>query len=65
MASSKLYPRHGMNATSTLRPRASSPSSVQGPSASTCPRATFWPTCTIGFWLMQVFWFDRRNLVRV
>ena len=26
MASSKLYPRHGMNATSTLYPRASSPS---------------------------------------
>ena len=36
MASSKLYPRQGMKATRTLRPSASSPMSVQGPSASTC-----------------------------
>src|SRR5258707_15334528 len=46
MASSKLYPRHGMNATSTLRPRASSPPSVHGPSASTSPRFTRAPTLT-------------------
>ena len=52
-----------MNATSTLRPSASSPSSVHGPSASTCPFSTFCPTRTIGFWLMQVFWFDRLNFV--
>ena len=32
-----------MKATSTLRPSASSPSSVHGPSASTCPLCTFWP----------------------
>ncbi|MNC89544.1 hypothetical protein D3C83_54930 [compost metagenome] len=52
-----------MNDTSTLRPSASSPSSVQGPSARTWPFWTRWPTRTIGFWLMQVFWFERLNLV--
>ena len=59
MASSKLYPPHGMNATRTLRPRASSPWSVPGPSAITSPATMRWPFRTIGFWLMQVFWFDR------
>ena len=54
-----------MNATSTLRPSASSPSSVQGPSPSTWPLWTFWPTRTIGRWLMHVFWFDRLNFVMV
>ena len=63
MASSKLYPRQGMNATRTLRPSASSPSSVHGPSPSTCPLCTFCPTRTIGFWLMQVFWLLRLNFV--
>ena len=24
--------------------------------------STLSPTLTIGFWLMQVFWFERRNL---
>ena len=52
-----------MNATSTFRPSASSPSSVHGPSPRTCPLWTFWPTRTIGFWLMHVFWFDRLNFV--
>ena len=65
MASSKLYPRHGMNATSTFLPNASSPSSVHGPSPSTCPLATLLPTLTMGFWLMHVFWLDRRNLVKL
>jgi len=55
IASSKLYPPHGMNATSTLRPSASSPWSVPGPSAMMSPGATFWPLCTIGFWLRHVF----------
>src|SRR5258708_13794142 len=59
MASSKLYPRHGRNATRTLRPRASSPRSVQGPSARTWAFLTRSPTRTNGFWLMQVFWFER------
>src|SRR5438034_10577950 len=54
IASSKLYPRHGMKATSTFLPSASSPSSVHGPSPSTWPLCTFWPTRTIGFWVMQV-----------
>ena len=62
MASSKLYPFHGMKATSTLRPMASSPSSVFGPSASTWPFLIFWPFLTIGFWLMQVPAFERMNL---
>ena len=37
-----------MKATSTLRPSASSPFSVLGPSASTSPFLTFWPFLTIG-----------------
>ena len=65
MASSKLYPRQGMKATSTLRPRASSPMSVQGPSAMIWPLITCCPTLTIGFWLMLVFWFEHLNLVRL
>ena len=65
IASSKLYPPHGMKATSTLRPSASSPWSVPGPSAMTSPWSTRWPLRTIGFWLMQVFWFERRYLVRL
>ncbi len=47
MASSKLYPCHGMNATSTFRPSASSPPSVAEPSASTSPFFTLSPGFTI------------------
>ena len=65
MESSKLYPPHGMKATRTFRPRESSPSLVAGPSAITSPAATFCPRETIGFWLMHVFWFERRNLTSV
>jgi hypothetical protein len=63
--SSKLYPHHGMNATRTLRPRANSPISVDEPSAMTSPALTWSPSRTIGFWLMQVFWFERWYLVRL
>jgi hypothetical protein len=52
-----------MKATRTLRPSASSPSSVHGPSASTCPLCTFAPTRTMGFCVMQVFWLLRLNFV--
>ena len=38
IASSKLYPRQGMKATSTLQPRASSPSEVAGPVGEDLPR---------------------------
>jgi hypothetical protein len=48
----------------TFRPRASSPMSVQGPSATTSPRFTVSPTFTSGRWLMQDDWFDRLNLRR-
>ena len=51
-----------MNATSTLRPRASSPFSVLGPSAKHWPIFTLSPRCTIGFWFMQVPAFERMNL---
>src|SRR2546430_7491237 len=34
-------------------------------SARTSPRATRAPSPTIGFWLMQVFWLERRNFVRI
>jgi hypothetical protein len=63
--SSKLYPPHGMKATSTLWPSASSPSSVAGPSAMISPFVTRSPRLTIGFWLMQVLWFDRMYLMRL
>jgi hypothetical protein len=46
----------------TFLPSASSPRSVDGPSAITSPLATLSPTFTSGFWLMQVFWFERWNL---
>ena len=54
-----------MKATTTLRPSASSPCSVAGPSAITWPLRTRAPRRTIGFWLMQVFWFERWYLIRL
>jgi hypothetical protein len=53
-----------MNATTTFLPSASSPMSVDGPSAMTSPLVTVSPTFTSGRWLMQVFWFDRWNFRR-
>ena len=53
--SSKLYPFHGMNATSRFWPNASSPMLVEGPSARTSPRSIESPALTSGRWLMQVF----------
>jgi hypothetical protein len=50
-----------MNATSTLRPRASSPFSVELESAIGEPSATRAPTSTIGRWLMHVPWLERTN----
>ena len=51
-----------MNATSTLRPSAISPLSVEGPSAMISPALTFWPRFTMGFWLKHVWLFERMNL---
>ena len=65
MESSKLYPFHGMNATSRFWPRASSPRLVDGPSASTSSRSMTSPALTSGRWLMHVFWLDRVYLVRL
>ena len=64
IASSKLYPFHGMKATFILRPKANSPFWVAYPSQSTCPFFTLSPLRTIGFRLIQVPWFVRRNLIR-
>src|SRR5204862_70841 len=50
-----------MNATSTFRPRASSPSWVDELSAIGWPRVTRAPTSTIGRWLMHVPWLLRTN----
>jgi hypothetical protein len=50
-----------MNATSTFWPSASSPSSVDGPSAMMSPWHHTSPTRTSGRWLMQVFWLERWN----
>ncbi len=63
--SSKLYPPHGMKATSTFLPRASSPSCVDGPSAMTCPSTSMSPLNTMGFWFKHVFWLDLLNFVRL
>ena len=46
--SSKLYPCHGINATVTFLPKASSPSFVEGPSAIISPVFTLSPTLTSG-----------------
>ena len=43
-----------MNATSTLRPKASSPLLVAAPSHRTSPLRTRWPIFTNGFWFWQV-----------
>ncbi len=64
IASSKLWPYQGMKATRAFRPRASDPPSVPGPSAMTSPASTFWPTRTMGRWLMAVSWFVRQNFRR-
>ena len=64
IASSKLNPPQGMKATSTFFPSASSPRSMAGPSASTCPFLTGCPIRTTGVCVMQVFWFERWNLIR-
>ena len=53
-----------MNATSRFLPSASSPVSVEGPSARMSPCCTWSPSSTRGFWLMQVSWFDRRNFAQ-
>ena len=48
-----------------LRPSASSPWSVAEPSASGSPIFTTCPSRMIGTWLTQVFWFERRYLMRL
>ena len=60
MASSKLWPYQGMNATVTFAPSASWPISVAAPSASTSPGLTFWPCRTSGRWLIAVSWLVRQ-----
>ena len=64
MASSKLWPYQGMNATVTLEPSASWPCSVPAPSASTSPAFTFCPSWTSGRWLMAVSWLVRQYFLR-
>ena len=51
IASSKLWPSHGMNATSRFLPSASSPFSVAGPSAMTSPASMRSPAETTTRWL--------------
>ena len=50
IASSKLYPRQGMKATVIFLPNASSPFSVEVPSAMGCPFSIFSPSTTMGRW---------------
>src|SRR5213082_2957838 len=54
-----------MNATSRLAPSASSPVSVELPSARTSPASTLSPRRTTGLWWMSVPWFERMNFVSV
>ena len=61
--SSKLKPFHGMKATIMFWPSASSPRSVEAPSATTSPLAMRSLCLTMGRWLMLVFWFERVYLV--
>ena len=42
-----------------------SPFEVEGPSAMISPFLTFSPIETMGFWLIQVDWLERRNLIKV
>ena len=52
-----------MKATIRLAPSASSPPSVEEPSASTCCALTLSPSPTTGFWWIRVPWFERMNFV--
>ena len=65
IASSKLYPFHGMKATLRFLPRANSPFWVAYPSHKTCPFSTLSPFLTIGFKLTHVPWFVFLNLIRL
>ena len=58
MASSKLYPLHGINATSRFLPKASSPFLVAAPSAIISPASTRCPNWTNGLWFTHVEAFD-------
>ena len=62
IASSKLYPFHGIKATLRFLPNANSPPSVAYPSQSTCPFLTLSPFLTIGLRLMLVPWLVFLNL---
>ena len=64
MASSKLPPYHGMKATNTFCPNATSPCSVAEPSASKSPFFTSCPLSTNGLCVMAVEWLLRWNCCR-
>ena len=56
IASSKLYPLQGINATVTFFPRANLPSLVDVPSAIGSPIWILSPSETMGRWFCAVFW---------
>jgi len=60
-----LKPFQGMNATSMFCPSASSPMSVEAPSATTSRLAMRSPGFTKGVWLMLVFWLERVYFTRL
>jgi hypothetical protein len=60
MASSKLWPYQGMNATVTFEPSASWPNSVAGAVGQHVALPTFWPIWTSGRWLIAVSWLVRQ-----
>ena len=63
IASSKLYPCHGIKATLRFLPSANSPFCVPNPSQITCPFLTLSPTLTIGIRLTHVSWFVLLNFI--
>ena len=63
MASSKLPPCHGMDATSKFLPKLKTPFDMAGPSASMVPFFTLSPTHTTGRCEMQVDWLERLNFI--
>ena len=64
IASSKLYPFQGINATLRFLPKANSPSWVAYPSHRTWPLETWSPLTTIGFRFIHVPWLVFWNFIK-
>ena len=65
IASSKLYPFHVEKATNKFLPKAISPSLNEEPSVKISSFLTTSPNFTIGFWWINVPWFDFSNCLKL